>query len=918
MEQIPRSRTLLVLLVLVLVVFPAGHGELNQNDIRVVLDGRELTFDVPPMVREGRTLVPMRAISEALGALVGWDGATQTVTITREDTTVVLPVGSTTAQINGQPIALDVAATIIEGRTLVPLRFISKSLGADVTWSDPARTVHIQTSGPVLHFPDPALMPTPTPTPAPTSPPYPDELGTGEGIRLVQTNGPGGGVGYGLAIHPQNPDIIYVAGFKSTDGGLHWSRTNMPGGQSILGIRAMAIDPKHPNTVYAANINTGSVYKTTTGGQSWTSILVTLQPYALAIDPRDTQIVYVGTAEGQLHKSEDGGETWTDMLASSALDIIVSEIEINPVNPDEIYLGTGSWYNNSELDRRFNCPANKGIYRSRDGGRTWEHLENQMRDALVSDIDIAPTDTNVMYAVAADQHYNCTGTFDNQDVSIFKSVDGGGSWSKVLSDAGNEGLFNAMNQVAIDPMNENVVYTVASERVLKSLDGGETWATVTQPYIEPVRYEHAIEVAPSSPNIVALTGYYRTFVKSEDGGMTWRTLVEELTISTVGSVAVDPGNSARVIAGNIDGTVHITRDWGLHWERRFFGLRTQYPYGIAFHPNDPDVIFLGVSCGSDDGGFVGCGREPFDSGVWVTEDGGETWDKRYTGLKGDQESFEPECEAGGRDCALQVYDLLIDSTDPDVIYAGTSANGVFKSEDGGRTWREINAGIPKELPYVRKDISLKEQEECKSLGYPSPSSGFDCARFASLTTMKLAINPANAQEVWYTSLAGVYKSENGGESWSWVSDVFREYHAHYIAFDPHDPKITYVGTHRSGVTRDGETVDSNHGLYITRDGGVTWRQVGSDGPGEGHNIRSIAVDESNPDNVFVGTLEGRFFVSSNKGDTWTEIDFSAVGGLPAIDALQATSDGVIYAGTRGAGVWRGRIPTHSDGNDHTH
>ena len=289
---------------------------------------------------------------------------------------------------------------------------------------------------------------------------------------LFQTNGPGGGIGFGLAVHPQDPDIIYVAGYKSTDGGEHWSRTNLPGGQDILGIRATAIDPDRPDTLYVANLNTESVYKTMDGGQSWTTVLEVEQAVALAIDPNNTQVLYVGTREGKLHKSEDGGRTWTDLLADKELDIIVSEIEINPVNSDEVYLGSGAWWHISETGRYANCPADKGIYKSPDGGRTWEHQENQMRDALVSDIDIAPSNTNVMYAVAADQHMNCTGSVDNQDVSIFKSTDGGNSWFKIL-DGGNEDVYNQMNQVAIGPTNEDVIYAVASETVLKSMNGGD-------------------------------------------------------------------------------------------------------------------------------------------------------------------------------------------------------------------------------------------------------------------------------------------------------------------------------------------------------------------------------------------------------------------------------------------------------------
>jgi len=111
--------------------------------VSVVLDGDKLSFDVPPVIHDGRTLVPLRGIFEALGAEVQWDGATRTVTAVRDGTTVVLTIGAKTAHKNGAPVTLDVPAKIVSGRTLVPLRFVSESLGAGVRWVQETRTVVI-------------------------------------------------------------------------------------------------------------------------------------------------------------------------------------------------------------------------------------------------------------------------------------------------------------------------------------------------------------------------------------------------------------------------------------------------------------------------------------------------------------------------------------------------------------------------------------------------------------------------------------------------------------------------------------------------------------------------------------------------------------------------------------------------------
>jgi len=114
-----------------------------ETPIEVFLDGTAIEFDVLPQVTDGRTLVPLRAIFEALGAEVSWDAGTQTVTGTKGNTTVVLPIGSTSPTVNGQVVAIDVPGTVVNGRTLVPLRFVAESFGVHVNWDAENRQITI-------------------------------------------------------------------------------------------------------------------------------------------------------------------------------------------------------------------------------------------------------------------------------------------------------------------------------------------------------------------------------------------------------------------------------------------------------------------------------------------------------------------------------------------------------------------------------------------------------------------------------------------------------------------------------------------------------------------------------------------------------------------------------------------------------
>ncbi len=124
-----------------------GGAQVPAPYVRVYVDGQLVAFDVPPQIQNSRVLVPLRGVFERLGAAVGWDDRTQTVLAQRGATSVALVIGNTQAMIDGQPAAMDVPAMLVGGRTMVPLRFVSQALGAAVNWDAPTYTVTIASSG---------------------------------------------------------------------------------------------------------------------------------------------------------------------------------------------------------------------------------------------------------------------------------------------------------------------------------------------------------------------------------------------------------------------------------------------------------------------------------------------------------------------------------------------------------------------------------------------------------------------------------------------------------------------------------------------------------------------------------------------------------------------------------------------------
>ena len=138
-----------------------GGAQVPAPYVHVYVDGQLVAFDVPPQILNSRVLVPLRGVFERLGASVGWDARTQTVLAERGATSVALVIGQTQAMVNGQPAAMDVPAMLVGGRTMVPLRFVSQALGAAVNWDAPTYTVTIASSGAAAAPPPQAYPPAP-------------------------------------------------------------------------------------------------------------------------------------------------------------------------------------------------------------------------------------------------------------------------------------------------------------------------------------------------------------------------------------------------------------------------------------------------------------------------------------------------------------------------------------------------------------------------------------------------------------------------------------------------------------------------------------------------------------------------------------------------------------------------------------
>ncbi len=717
-------------------------------------------------------------------------------------------------------------------------------------------------------------------------------------LHIERTSGPSAGaIKFGMGFALNDPNVIYVDRYKSVDGGETWKEFTLPQENAVVNL---AVDPKNAKVVYIAFNN--QLYRSSDGGSTWKK-LESLGPdpeseswhgeaiTSLAIRPDNSNVILGGTTHGGLYKSIDAGNTWKNIPLEIATP--VSKIMFNPENTQEIYASTGLWYWDSLIGRK--DKKGDGLFKSTDGGETFSQLQNDFASFLVQDIDVIGNTVYVSTDYAPDS--------EGEWYGIYKSEDSGVTWEKIW-DSRNSGVAR-ITHIAIDPSDKNhlVVSGSNDKPFFLSYDGGKTWKYLTLKESEPIQYTHALKFT-NNGNVYATT-YYRPFMKSIDNGETWKWSAEGIDRSTITSLELHPTNRNAVIAGTKDGALHITYDGGRIWNR-FFGDQFEGSYiaAIKFDPSNSGKIYIGISGPVDvkTGRYYGAPWR--DTGMYVSDEDNK-WTK-VIGLKHPQT----------KDFQLEIYDLLIPPRNPDVILVATSSEGVYRSEDSGKTWKEANTGIPKEGFYWQLNLEPEgytPRKDCEER-YKRYQQGENvepgCFYYATRTSMSLFVNPHNEKEIWYTTLEGIFVSEDLGKSWRWLSDDLKNIHTHYMAFDPEDPNTIYVGTHQGAIGTDGKVISSSRGLLISRDKGKTWKQV-TNGPGEGYDVRAIAVNPQNPNFVVAGTNDP-LFVSEDKGRTWKQV-YTEGNLLKEADKIKIDSTAnVIYLGTGDTGVWRAIIDYDSE------
>ena len=602
----------------------------------------------------------------------------------------------------------------------------------------------------------------------------------GQGVWT--SGGPYGGDIRALAIDPVNPASVYAGTpsgvFKSSNSGESWAAVNM--GLTDEYVNALAIDPATPATLYAG-VDSG-VLKSIDSGRTWAAANsgpMIPAVSALAINPMTPATLYAGTFGGGVFKSTDSGASWT--AANTGLtNLGVYSLAIDPATPETLYAaGTG------------------GVFRSNDSGGTWAAANVGLPyvawdDNSVSGLIIDPSTPATLYVLT--------------NSGVFKSLNSAGSW-----EAANTGLTDGASALAIDPSTPTTLYAAGNGAVFKSTDAGGTWVTIHR---ETTNF-WTLAINPLAPATLYAAG--DGVLKSTDSGGTWVHLNTGLTNVDVLALAINPTTPAILYAGTDGGGGGVLKstDSGGTWAAASTGL-SGLPYVLAIDPTTPTTLCTGTN----------------GSGLFKSTDSAGTWTAANTGLTN-----------------LVVQALAIDPTTPATLYAGTLGGGVFKSTDSGASWAATNTGLTN--AYFSALAVDPSSPTTLYAGTYDPGGVFKSTDSGTSWVPKgltgqnvfvLAIDPSTSATLYAgTYNGGVFKSVDSGDTWAAANTGLTGMHVTALAINPAAPTTLYAAIWGNGVFRS------------TNSGG-TWAAVNAGLLNL--NVKTLALDPTGATTLYAGIYDG--------------------------------------------------------------
>jgi len=687
-------------------------------------------------------------------------------------------------------------------------------------------------------------------------------------------------------------------------GAMQWRNVGPHRGGRVTAVAGVADDP----LVYYMGATGGGVWKTTNGGATWTNVsdgfFATGSVGAIAVAPSDPNVIYVGMGEGPIrgvttthgdgvYRSTDGGKSWTHVGLEAARQI--PAVRVHPRNPDLLWVAVQG--------NPWGPDSGRGIYRSADGGSTWTRVLAGDDTTGACDLSLDPTNPRILFAALWDHRRTPWQVRSGGPGSgVYRSIDGGDTWERLT-----EGLPELMGKigVAVAPSRPERVWALIEADdggLYRSDDGGKHWRRVNDQRVLRARswyYMHVVADPLDENTVWVLNG---PLVRSIDGGESFDRV--RAPHGDHHAMWINPRNSDWLINGN-DGGANVSFDGGTSWSTQynqptaqFYRVITDDRFPYWLYGGQQDNTTVAIASRTTDGGI---GRED-----WYPVGGGESAHVAFdpddprrvyatsivgfiteydvaTGIERNIQAY-PELGLGSSAGELRYRfnwnaPVAVSPHDPRVIYHG--GNVLLRSTDRGRSWQAISPDLTRNEPDKHGPGGVPITDEAAGAEYYN-------------TIFYVVESPHEAGTIWVGTDDGLVQlTRDGGASWTDVTPPgLGEVLINTIDVSPHDPATVRIAA--TGYKLN----DFSPQIWVSGDYGKSWKRR-VEGLAADEFVRVVREDVARRGLLFAGTEAG-VWVSFDDGVHWQPLQLE-LPRVPITD-LRVHGDDLVAA-TQGRAFW---------------
>ncbi len=668
----------------------------------------------------------------------------------------------------------------------------------------------------------------------------------------------------------------------------------------------------NPNLVYVGSAS-GGIFKTTNGGTTWTPIFErqgTISIGDLALEPNNPDVIWAGTGESNtrnsvsfgdgVYKSNDGGKTWQHMgLRDSER---ISRIVIHPQNPDIVYVGA--------LGHAFGPNEERGVFMTTDGGKSWQKTLYLDNEHGVADLDIDPTNPNILYAgMWSFERKPWTHRSGGEKGGVFKSIDGGRTWKKLT-----EGLPKLMGRIGVKvaPSNPQVVYVIVESKegtLYRSDNRGETFRQVSKnpAIVSRGFYYTDMRVDPTNENRIYAVA--STLFVSIDGGRSFRSITGRTHID-YHALWIDPKDPKRMWQGQ-DGGIAVTYDQGETWE-----YVNNIPMGQFYHVHADDRLpFYYVSGGlQDNGSWTGPSRTREPAGImnddWRMVSFGDGF--HTINHADDIDLYLSESQGGNvvrTDMRTREQQLVAPSVED-----GSAANTVtyrfnwnapihVSPHDknavfiGGNVLFQ-STDFGKTWQKISHDLTTNDPEKLKDAGGPIAIENSTAEYYC--TIISLAESPVKKGLIWAgTDDGNLQVTQDGGKTWN---NIIKNVSGIAANSPVSHVELSARSAEVAYVSFERHMFDDFRPyIFKTSDGGRSWMNISGNLPAKAY-VQVVREDPKNPNLLYAGTEIG-LFASYNGGGNWVSLGLKNLPNVSIHDIKIHPRQNDLILGTHGRSIW---------------